>query len=68
MIGAETVRLCDYMHSTIMVHIIVQRVIVQRIRATSCHSFFLFCSCKDIGEERGLFSDAQEEWYSMVKS
>ena len=36
-IRAETVRLCDYMYNTMMIHIIVQRVIVQRIRATSCH-------------------------------
>ena len=27
---------------------------------------FLFCPCSD-GEERGLFSEGQEEWCSMLK-
>ena len=30
------------------------------------YRYFLFCSCSDIGEERGLFSEGWEEWYSMV--
>ena len=28
---------------------------------------FLFCSCSDVGEERGLFSEGWEEWCSVVK-
>ena len=30
------------------------------------YCFFLFCSCNDVGEERGLFSDGREEWYRMI--
>ena len=28
------------------------------------YHYFLLCSCSDVGEERGLFSDGWEEWYS----
>ena len=31
------------------------------------YCYFQFCSCSDVGEERGLFSDGGEEWYSKVK-
>ena len=30
-------------------------------------SFLFICSCSNVGEERGLFSDGQVEWYGMVK-
>ena len=31
------------------------------------HRYFQFCSCSDVGKERGLFFDDWEKWYSKVK-
>ena len=31
------------------------------------YHFFPFCSCSNVGEEKGLFADGQVEWYNTVK-